>query len=321
METGNRFDACLDKEFLRVVLLDSSLTVCQSLSAELRKDNHISVSCTSREEANQAINAQKPDLLIIGYLGDVSCLEIFREYTKQSPDLPIVLLSHTPEVNQFFREWVISHGGYDVVSWFPEKLNLLREVLQRLLCPKPSLPPIAEVAVEANKVEAPIPTSSPAEPIQKEIAAPPASPIDESLLPPSERALGVKEVATPAPKLSPPVSSSQTLTYSQALAALNQISESSLIYFGGLVIGNYWKKALASIVQDRPWLQCWSINHTGVISLASETNPEELLTNEQFLSLQLWVKAFIKECDRIIGEYTELLQQSNPSKEVSQIIA
>ncbi len=318
MEAANRFDgSCRDKDFLRVVLLDSSLTVCQAISAELRKDNHISVSCTSRDEASQAIASQKPDLLIIGYLGEVSCLEVFREYTKQSPDLPMVLLSHTPEVNQFFREWVIAHGGYDVVSWFPERLSLLREALQRLWPPKQSLPPTPEIAVEVKKVAAPTPTPSLAERIPQGIAAPP---IDESLQTPAERALGVKEVATPAPKLSPTVSS-QALTYNQTLAALNQISESSLIYFGGLVIGNYWKKALASLVQAHPWLQCWSVNHTGVISFSSETNPEDLLTDEQFQSVKLWVKAFIKECDQIIGEYAELLQESNPSKEVSQIIA
>lgn len=338
MEATNKFTSGdRDKDFLRVVVLDSSLTVCQALTSELRKDNHITIGCTSREEANRVISAQKPDLLIIGYLGEVSCLEVFRQYTSQSPDLPIVLISHTPEVNQFFREWVIAQGGFDVVSWFPERLSLLREVLQRLMHQRQS--PKAKSSLEVQEVAAPTPKPSSPERISEKIAAPqtpqpsaaeripseisaPPTP-SESLQPPAERALEVKlevkEVATPAPK---PIatSSSSALTCKQALIALNQISEASLIYFGGLVIGNYWKKAHASAVQAHPWLQSWSVNHNGAISYSSETNLEEPLTNEQFQSLKFWVKGFIKECDRIIGEYTELLQQSNPSEEVAQII-
>jgi hypothetical protein len=305
-----------DKDFLRVVLLDSSLTVCQALTAELRSDNHLVTCCTSRDKADQAINAQQPDLLIIGYLGEVSCLEIFREYSKQKPDLPIVLLSHTPEVNQFFRDWVISNGGYDVVSWFPERLSLLREVLQRLAHPNQSPQQMAKSSVEVKEVAAPTPQPNPAERIPPGIA----SQSSESLQLPSERSVDVKEVVAPAPKAIA-TASSQTLTYKQTLAALNQISESSLIYFGGLVLGNYWKKAHANVVQAHPWLQAWTVNHNGVISYSGESTPEASLTDEQFQSLKLWVKSFIKECDRIIGDYAELLQQSEPSAELIQIIS
>jgi hypothetical protein len=347
MEAVNRVNSRQDKDFLRVIVLESSLTACQALAAELKKDNHLTASCTSRAEADRAINAQKPDLLIIGYLGEVSCLEVFREYSKQMPDLPIILLSHTPEVNKFFREWVISNGGYDVVSWFPEKVSLLREVLQRLAHPNQSPQQIAKSSVEVQAVAAPVPQPSPiaspplSQNIQptlersleiKAVAAPVPKPSQaeptpqgiasssESLQLPSERSLEVKEVTTPAPKSSPSVSS-EILTYKQTLAALNQISESSLIYFGGLVIGNYWKKAHASVVQAHPWLQSWSVNHNGVISYSGEPTPETSLTDEQFQSLKLWAKAFIKECDRIIGDYAELLQQSEPSAELIQIIS
>lgn len=347
MEGASSFNSGYqDKDFLRVVVIESSLTACQALTAELKKDNHLTTICTSRGEADRVINAQKPDLLIIGYLGEVSCLEVFREYSKQMPDLPIILLSHTPEVNQFFRDWVISNGGFDVVSWFPERLSLLREVLQRLAHPNQSPQQMATSSVEV-KVTAPIPQPSPIAspppnqniqpPVErslevKEVAAPvpqpsPAERIppgiassSESLQLPSERSIEAKEVVAPAPKASPPASS-QTLTYRQTLVALNQISESSLIYFGGLVIGNYWKKAHANLVQAHPWLQSWSVNHNGVISYSDETTLEESITDEHLQSLKLWVKAFIKECDRIIGDYAELLQQSEPSAELIQIIS
>ncbi len=348
MEAVNRVNSRQDKDFLRVVVIESSLTACQALAAELKKDNHLTTSCTSRGEADRAINAQKPDLLIIGYLGEVSCLEVFREYSKQMPDLPIILLSHTPEVNQFFREWVISNGGYDVVSWFPEKVSLLREVLQRLAHPNQSPQQMANSSVEVQEVAAPTPQPSPiASPLPsqniqpplersveiKEVAAPTPQPSpaelipqesaaqsSESLLLPSERSVDVKEVVAPAPRAIA-TAPSQTLTYKQTLAALNQISESSLIYFGGLVIGNYWKKAHANLVPAHPWLQYWSVNHNGVISYSDETALEASIADDRLQSLKLWVKGFIKECDRIIGDYAELLQQSEPSAELIQIIS
>jgi hypothetical protein len=326
METLNRFNSGYQhKSYLRIVLIDSNLSICQSLKAELGRDNHVVACCTTVEEANRAITAQKPDLLIIGYLGEVSSLELFREYSKQSEDLPIVLLSHTPEVNQFFRDWIISHGGFDVVSWFPEKLSLLREVVQRLMTPSQTPQEIAKSPIETKAVAAPSPKLAELVPPQEIPApapkpAPIAPPQSESLLSPAERAIEIKEVAIPSPQPTS-TASVQALTYKQSLIAINQISESSLIYFGGLVIGNYWKKAHASLVQAHPWLQSWSVSHSGAISCSSATNPEESLTDEQFQSLKLWVKAFIQECDRIIGEYTELLQQSNPSPELIQIIS
>jgi exopolyphosphatase/pppGpp-phosphohydrolase len=73
-------------------------------------------------------------------------------------------------------------------------------------------------------------------------------------------------------------------------------------------------------VQDHPWLQSWSVNHNGAISYSSETNPEGSLNDEQFQSLRLWVKEFIKECDRIISDYVEILKQSERSEELVQII-
>lgn len=349
MEGASSFNSGYqDKDFLRVVVIESSLTACQALTAELKKDNHLTTICTSRGEVDRVINAQKPDLLIIGYLGEVSCLEVFREYSKQMPDLPIILLSHTPEVNKFFREWVISNGGYDVVSWFPEKVSLLREVLQRLTHPNQSPQQMSTSSVEIQEVATPVPQPSPiaspppSQNIQpplerslevKEVAArvPQPSPAErippgivsqssESLQLPSERSVEAKEVVAPAPKVIA-TASSPALTYKQTLAALNQISESSLIYFGGLVIGNYWKKAHANLVQAHPWLQSWSVNHNGVISYSDETTLEESITDEHLQSLKLWVKAFIKECDRIIGDYAELLQQSEPSAELIQIIS
>jgi hypothetical protein len=348
MEAVNRFSIYQDKNFLRVVVLDSSLTVCQSLTAELRKDNHLVTCCTNLEESKQVVNTQKPDLLIIGYLGEVSSLELFREYSNQSEELPIILLTHTPEVNQFFRDWVIAHGGYDVVSWFAEKSDLLRESLQKLIRPDLIPQTLANNSVEVKAVVAPVPQPSPTAPplsrnIQtplvpvvevKAVAAPApqsnaaeriisgeiASEESESLQLPSERSLDVEEVVASVPKAIA-VTSSQPLTYKQTLIALNQISESSLVYFGGLVIGNYWKKAHASLVQGHPELLSWSVNHNGVISYSGGSTPEESLTDAQFQSLKLLVKAFIKECDRIIGDYAELLQQSQPSAELVQMIS
>ncbi|NJM28187.1 MAG: hypothetical protein HC856_08045 [Pseudanabaena sp. RU_4_16] len=74
-------------------------------------------------------------------------------------------------------------------------------------------------------------------------------------------------------------------------------------------------------MQAHPWLQSWSVNHNGVISYSDEATLEEPIADDRLQSLKLWVKGFIKECDRIIGDYAELLQSSELSEELIQIIS
>lgn len=320
MEAPNKLNPKVkDRDFLQIVMAESNSTISEPIVAELSKDQHRLVRCANLQETNRSMDSHVPDLLIIGNLEDSSCLEVFRECAQKFPNLPIILLCHTLEVNQFFKDWVIAKGGYDVMSGSPQKLHLLRQGLQNLMGRGQSAEPVAAPA--PAKIQEPAPTPAP---VSNLPSPPPAIP-----KPPQ----AIAQNAKPAPKepvkaAQIPTSSpghkrshlQQTLTYQQTFAALNEISEISLKYFGGLVIGNYWKKAHKSLIAEHLWLECWSVDHVGVISFVSQDIPQDNLTERQFESLLIWVKGFLKECDRIIADYIELLRQSNPSEQVKQII-
>jgi DNA-binding response OmpR family regulator len=289
----------VDKSYLKVLLVESNSSVRQVLEEELSKDNHVTAGCANSEEANQAINQQMPDLIIIGYLANESCFEMFREYSKWKfsawkRDLPIILLSHTAEVNPYYRDWVISKGGYDVLSFTPSSIQHLRERLKELIHQ-----PMTEDSVVSGEGITPLPEAN-------------LSPTRQNLRPPGEPETLAFQ--------SPPAQPAQTLNYQQTLAILNQITECSMRFFGGLVIGNYWKKTHVSLVQEHPWLQCWSVNYTGMISYSFDPISEELLSEKELESLKIWVKAFIRECDRVIADYAELLQQAYPRSNTFQLL-
>jgi CheY-like chemotaxis protein len=280
----------ISERSLVVVLAESNLLTRNAVVEELRLDNHLVVSCGGCDEVDQAVKFQMPDLLILGNLDDVSFLESYRRYATQYQDLPVILLTKEYTTNQFFRDWAISKGVCDVLSSCPSRLHLLRERLQRMAYPV--LEPASSMDLEVD-----LAVLQETQVIQTQIVEP----------------------KTPATILTP--STSQNLTYEQVLSALNQLTEFSKKYFGEMVLGNYWKKSHKAAVAEHPWLERWLIEYNGVISYFSEDLPKEQLTEEQYQSLKLWVRGFLKECDRIIGEYTKLLQQKGLSVQIYQIIS
>jgi hypothetical protein len=280
---------------LVVVLADSNISVRNAVNEELRQDDHLVINCVDCSEVVEAISQQIPDLLLLGVLSEISYLEAYRKYASLYQDLPIILLTQKPTITQFFRDWAISKGVNDVLSSCTENLYLLREKMRRF----------AYLELEANSI--------PKTPVTVALMSLVSEPIHES---PSK----VPEILNPT-LASLPFISSASLTYDQAVTMLNQITEFSKKYFGGMVLGNYWKKAYKSSVAEHPWLSCWQIEHSGAISYFSEDIPDEQLTDEQYQSLKLWVRGFLKECDRIIGDYTKLLQQKGLSIQINQIIS
>jgi len=267
---------------LVVVLADSNISVRNAVNEELSQDEHLVIDCVDCSEVEQALSQQIPDLLLLGILSEISYLEAYRKYSSLYPDLPIILLTKEPTINQFFRDWAISKGVYDVLSFCPRNLSLLRERLQRMMHPE-----VTPISVQKS--------------------------VPESLA-------KIAEITTLVPELLPskPL---QSLDHHQVVSTLTQITEFSKKYFGEMVLGNYWKKAHNSAVSEHPWLSCWSIEYNGTISYFSEDIPQEQITDEQYQSLKLWVSGFLKECDRIIGDYTKLLQQKELSIQINQIIS
>ncbi len=289
---GREAQARTSMRSLIVVLADSNISVRNAVFEEIKQDAHLVINCSDCSEVEQAISQQMPDLLLLGNLSETSCLEAYRNYASLYQGLPIILLTKEPTINQFFRDWAISKGVYDVLSICPRNLSLLRERLQGMMYP------------EATSISAPSVTIAPIS-VQK------SEP--ESLA-------KITEITNSVPELLPskPL---QSLDHQQVVSTLTQITEFSKKYFGELVLGNYWKKAHNSAVSEHPWLSCWSVEYNGTISYFSEDLPQEQITDEQYQSLKLWVSGFLKECDRIIGDYTELLQQKGLSIQINQIIS
>jgi DNA-binding NarL/FixJ family response regulator len=253
---------------LVVVLAESNVSVRHSIVDGLTKDHHLVTSCGNCEEIDHAICLRNPDVFILGNLPDISILEAHRKYANQFQNVPIILLTDGNSINQFFRDWAISKGVYDVLSSSPQNIHLLKAQLQQILLGKERVNKAVEVV-----------TASLAQ------------------------------------------TSFQGLTYQQVIAAINQLTDFSKKYFGEMVLGNYWKKAHTNAALEHPWIECWSVEYTGRISYFSEDIPDEQLTDEQYQSLKLWVRGFLKECDRIIGGYVAIVLSSNLPIQVDQIIS
>ncbi len=253
---------------LVVVLAESNTSNRRLMVDELIKDHHLVASCGNCEEIDKALGLRTPDLFILGNLPEISILEAYRRYANQFQNVPIILLTEGSSINQFFRDWAISKGVYEVLSSSPENIHSLKAKLQQMSLGKASFNELVEV-VNANV----------------------------------------------------PQTSLQGLTYQQVISALNQLTDFSKKYFGEMVLGNYWKKAYIATVLEHPWIECWSVEYTGSISYFSEDIPDEYLTDEQYQSLKLWVRGFLKECDRIIGGYIAIVLSSNLSIQVDQIIS
>jgi hypothetical protein len=93
---------------------------------------------------------------------------------------------------------------------------------------------------------------------------------------------------------------------------LEEIIAISNNYFGPLAQGNYWRKSRAQIIDKFPFLSSWSVDHFSKIS-CDESILQRDLTDEDIKSLQVWIRMFIEECERIITDYRVILNNSNLS--------
>jgi hypothetical protein len=288
METPNGLkDSNLSRKSpLRLTLAESVKTVSQSVVEEFSKDNYQISVCGNLEELELTFKNQAPDIILIGALQEASCLEIYRRCANQWSKLPVILLSHQPTVNEFFKEWVTAKGVRDVFSSFPNKLSLLREAVQKIQ--EASSLELSKAGSNSLPASVPVQASTP------------------------------KQISSPT---DPVAATLESLSFEQVLLALNQITDFSMNYFGVMAIGNYWKKTHAIVVLEHPSLECWVVDHRGKIAYFSESMPSSDLNSEQFGSLQAWVKRFLSECDRIIVDYPKMLSQMGISAQVKQIIS
>jgi hypothetical protein len=106
--------------------------------------------------------------------------------------------------------------------------------------------------------------------------------------------------------------SNTSITGQEMLAAIEEIVIISNNYFGPLAQGNYWRKAHAHIVDEFPFIQNWSSDRFSKLSCNNSILGQEL-TDEEIHCLQMWVKIFIEECERIIVDFRLILNNSHLS--------
>ena len=113
----------------------------------------------------------------------------------------------------------------------------------------------------------------------------------------------------------------ETMELGHAITALNQLTEYSNRYFGPLAIGNYWRKTRANVVETHPWLNEWNVDHWGKIEYLSNSSECEYLTIEQVHILQVWTRAFLKECQRVVVDFPKLLHKKHLSPQIDLLIS
>jgi CheY-like chemotaxis protein len=109
------------------------------------------------------------------------------------------------------------------------------------------------------------------------------------------------------------------ITGALMVAGLTEIAQIAGNYFGNLAQGNYWRKAHTRIVGEFPYLTNWSADHFGKIG-CNEILLTEELSREEIESLQIWTGLFIGECQRIIIDFREILNQSNLSTAAKKVL-
>ncbi|MBD2315987.1 hypothetical protein [Phormidium tenue] len=113
---------------------------------------------------------------------------------------------------------------------------------------------------------------------------------------------------------------SDTLTWEATLVALNRLTKYSSSYLGPLAIANYWKKSHASLVSLHPSLEYWKVDYQGQISCPFISEQIEPLNPVQLQDVQTWVRAFLKECERVIVDFSQILQAKSLSADVSKLV-
>lgn len=254
-----------------IVVAEAQVLVRKPVEVRLRQLGATVYHCTTRKELLDFCDRLNPHLLLLGTLPKTNSLDLFRQCRNSWHEIPVILLAHQPIVNDYFRDWAMKQGVNNVVSSYPQNFHQVQTAVKDLLFPL--LRPSGGNSSKANSKVIPLKPH-------------------------------IKIPAPPAIKLT-------KISRYQAAIALNQISEFSKKYFGDLAIGNYWRKTQIYLQTTYPLLSKWSADHWGkfdhiaVDPIAQET----LLTTDELESLRTWVLLFTKECERIVVDFPQLLQQ------------
>jgi CheY-like chemotaxis protein len=94
------------------------------------------------------------------------------------------------------------------------------------------------------------------------------------------------------------------VTVAAALTALNQISQVAGKYLGKLVITNYWQSSREELSSLSRFLNAFTVEFGREIQFKEA---RELLTQEEAIALQRWVRAFIERGQKVVQDLPELI--------------
>lgn len=101
--------------------------------------------------------------------------------------------------------------------------------------------------------------------------------------------------------------------------ALEELNQFSSHYFGTLALGNYWRKAYQKAIVDCTELEHWSVDYQGNFTVVSQSLYHPIAP-KQLKGIKVWIQFFIRECERIIVDFADLLAKESFSPILKQIL-
>ena len=235
------------------------------------------------------ITESQPQLVILGKIDNSNYLDICENCHKIQVNLSIILLSTQEVISESFRQLVRNCGLTDVIAKDRLALNQILQKLVNIYQP---------------------PTNKSFELIVDRLTLQPLPEIDRSPLPTVDNISDLPLIVR---------SSEPEITGQVMLAGLQEIVAISSNYFGTLAQGNYWRKAHGRIVDEFPSILNWSADHFGKISCDDRILTQQL-TAADIQALRVWVQNFIKECERIIVDFSVILNNAALSESAKDLL-
>lgn len=97
------------------------------------------------------------------------------------------------------------------------------------------------------------------------------------------------------------------LTLAEVLEHFNKIGDIAQKYLGKMIVANYWRGT-------RPyssWFADFTVTNDGrVVCQSYQSTRDVFLNEEQLEHLQGWLEAFIRQCQRVLPQFTKQLQKA-----------
>ncbi|WP_298976640.1 hypothetical protein [uncultured Thermosynechococcus sp.] len=99
----------------------------------------------------------------------------------------------------------------------------------------------------------------------------------------------------------------KVLTLAEVLEHFNKVGDIAQKYLGKMIVANYWRGT-------RPhssWFADFTVtNEARVVCQSYQSTRDVFLSEEQLKHLQGWLEAFIRQCQRVLPQFTKQLQKA-----------